>query len=89
MMTGITYHEDDTAEISSKLQVTLGHLLTVRNDDGASLASCLFRQRSIRPSGENEARTESVDDVASKLASCAKYGSSMSFFHRSAMLRTR
>lgn len=34
------YHEDNSAKITSDLQVSLGHLLTVRNDNGASLASC-------------------------------------------------
>lgn len=34
------YHEDNTSKITSNLQVTLGHFLTVGNDHGASLASC-------------------------------------------------
>jgi hypothetical protein len=34
------YHEYDTTKITSDLQVSLGHLLAVRNDNGASLASC-------------------------------------------------
>ena len=40
---GISYDEDDTAEVTSELQVTLGHLLTVGNDDGAPLASYSIR----------------------------------------------
>lgn len=35
-----TYDEDDTAEITSDLEVALGHLVTEGNDDRASLASC-------------------------------------------------
>lgn len=34
------YHEHNTSKITSDLQVSLGHLLTVGNDNGASLASC-------------------------------------------------
>lgn len=34
-----TYNEDDSAKITSDLQVALGHLLAERNNDGASLAS--------------------------------------------------
>lgn len=35
-----SYNEADTAQITSDLQVTLGHLLTVGNDNVASLLSC-------------------------------------------------
>jgi hypothetical protein len=35
-----SYQEHNTAKITSDLQVSLRHLLTVRNDNGASLASC-------------------------------------------------
>jgi hypothetical protein len=34
------YHEHNSAKITSDLQVSFGHLLTVGNDNGASLASC-------------------------------------------------
>jgi hypothetical protein len=53
------YDEDNTAKISGDLEMTLGHLLTEGNNDGASLAS------------------QSVDNVSSKLAGCAKYGNGM------------
>lgn len=36
---GCTYHEDNTAEISRNLQVSLGHFLTERDHHCASLAS--------------------------------------------------
>jgi hypothetical protein len=34
------YHEHNSSKITSDLQVSLGHLLTVGNDNGATLASC-------------------------------------------------
>ena len=34
------YHEHNTSKITSDLQVSLSHLLTVGNDNSASLASC-------------------------------------------------
>jgi hypothetical protein len=38
-----------------------------------------FGQRLLRLLGEPEARTESVDNVASELARCAKYSRSMAY----------
>lgn len=34
----MTYDKDDAAEVSRHLEMALGHLLTVGNDDGATLA---------------------------------------------------
>lgn len=36
----VTYKKDNTAKVTSDLEVTLGHLLAEGNDDSASLASC-------------------------------------------------
>lgn len=34
------YHEHNPSKITSDLQVSLGHLLTIGNDNSATLASC-------------------------------------------------
>lgn len=40
-ITQIVFEEDDTAEITGNLEMALGHLLTIGNDDLASLTCCM------------------------------------------------
>ena len=36
-----TYNHDDSTQVSSDPEMTLGHFLAIRNDDGASNPSCI------------------------------------------------
>lgn len=67
----IPYHEDNSSKITSDLQVSLSHLLTVGNDNGASLASC--RPLVHDPTAVQHSQpTELVDNVAAEETSGTK-----------------
>lgn len=39
-VSSFSYHEDNSSKITSQLEVTFGHFLSIWNDHGASLAGC-------------------------------------------------
>ena len=71
------YHEGNTAQVTSDLEMTLGHLLPVGNHHIASLGSCdmsvdqlLFARMILRV--HHIQRTEPVDNVATQETSGTK-----------------
>lgn len=67
----VVFHEDNSSKITSDLQVSLSHLLTVGNDNGASLASC--RPLVHDPTAVQHSQpTELVDNVAAEETSGTK-----------------
>lgn len=73
---GSPYNESNTSEITSDLQVTLHHLLTVGNDDVASLLSCGISVLSppIDCTRRKPRHTKVVDNVATEETGSTKDG---------------
>lgn len=72
------YHENNSAQITSNLQVTFCHLLSVWNDNSASLTSCEFpisADTSIAVNASCRSRTKSVHNVTTQETGCAENGS--------------
>lgn len=77
----VPYNESNTAQITSDLQVTLGHFLTVGDHDIASLGSCGMSVSNSSQSifsGETPQPTELVDNVTTQETGGTEDGRSVS-----------